>query len=562
MTAAGHRTRQDRFTRRQLLRYAAVVAGSASLLAACGRRGAVKGGLTPGAAGGSTAPRSGGVLNSAQKYDPASFDPSTKLSEARQVLNLTNDGLLRFKVGPDVHYTDYIVSPDLSERWEFPDAQTYTFHLHPGVRFANLAPLNGRALTSADIKWSLEFLSRTGALKDLPPAPSSSNFQGLDSIETPDTNTVGVHFGQPFAPFVSYIASEYSPMVAHEIFDQDGDLSKRTVGTGPWQLDPKSSQPGSHWTFRRNPDYFMAGLPHIDQVNWVIIADDASVDAAFLAKQVDMMDYSGMTLDTVNRVQKAAPGAQIDSNLGTEGTFIYMNASAPPLNDARIRKAFAYSINRDEFVQVFTAGKGDWALASGLPGLFSSQETRDILRFDPAEAKRMVADAGFPNGVDIEFIYPGLKYGQELVSKLQLLQSQVKKGGVNLTLKNVDQTTESKRRRTGDYQLAQSANAFLAAGDLDAPLYGLFDPKSSNNFSRVNDPKLTKLVEAQRREVDTTKRRNLWRQAVRYINEVPWALALVYEPRYAVWYPKLKQYARNAAYTGIGAGIIGAWLES
>ena len=393
----------------------ALRAGAAALAAAC-KRGSRSNSTST--AGQSAKPCYGGQFNTAQKYDPSSFDPATKQSDARQVANLTSNGLLTYQVGQGAKFNDYAVTPSLAERWETPDAQVYTFHLRPGTKFANLPPLDGRAFGSANAKWTLEYLSRTGQLQGLRPAPSMSMFEGLVSIEAPDDRTVVAHFAQPFAPFISYVASEYCPMLAHEIFDAEGDFPKQSIGTGPWQMDTGGSQKGSRFVFRKNPTYFVQGRPYIDAINRLVLPDDATANAAFQTKQVDMLDYSGLSAETVDQIKKAIPGVIVEADLGTEGTFIYMNASRAPLNDVRIRKTFAPSINRDEFVRTFTNGKGAWALAGSLPGLFTEQQTKEILKQDPTQAKRLVAEAGYPNGVEIEFIYPGTKYGQELISKL------------------------------------------------------------------------------------------------------------------------------------------------
>ena len=541
---------------------AAMTVGMGSTLLACGRSKSRGTRASSAAAVAEGRPKEGGQLNRAEADDISTFDPATRLTIVKKVMTLTNDGLLNFKVGPRVKYNDYVITAGLAESWETPDAQTYTFHIRKGVRFADLPPLNGRPFTASDARWSIEYLSHSGDLKNLPKAPSTSMFEGLSSTETPDGSTLVARFAQPFAPFLSYIASVFTPMLAHEILDADGDFSKRTVGTGPWQLDSGASQKGSRWVFKKNPTYWDKGRPYIDQINWLIIPDDATANAAFQSKQIDMVD-SGLSFDTTEQLKKAVPGVVVDAHRGLRGTFFYMNTSRAPLNDVRVRQAFALSIDRDEFVKTFTHGQGEWALASGLPDLFAQDEVRQILKDDPAQARSLVAEAGYQNGVDIEFAYPGASYGQESVSELELLQSQVKRGGINLSLKSVDKSIEGNLRRSGNYQMEESPHAapFIVAGDLDAPLYGFYHPGSPTNFNRVNDPKLTALVEAQRHEVDRAKRRDLWRQGVRYINEVPWAQALVYEVDYALWHPYLKNYARNADDSGLSRGVVNAWLD-
>ena len=546
-----------RLSRRRALGLGAVSAASAAFLASCKSKTGAGGSTAPSQGG---KPQYGGTFNDIAKSDPPTYDTAQKLTDVAQVTNLTHDALLGFKFGPDVKYNQITVVPKLADRYETPDAQSFTFHLHPGATFANLPPVNGRALTSADVQWTFEYMTRTGALagKKLAPAPAAVMFEGLDGIETPDASTVVVHFSSPFVPFATYAASQWIPIVAHEIFDQDGNFVKRVVGTGPWQQDAAASQKGTHWVYKKNPTYFAQGRPYIDQINKLILTEDATINAAFLTKQLDILNYSGLTLDTVQQVRKAHPETVEYDYLDAQNQHVYMNVSKPPLNDQRIRQALSLIIDRDEFIKTLVSGRGQWALAGAWPGIFSEAETKQMLKFDPNQAKQLVSAAGFANGVDLELIYPDLNYGQQHVTMIQLLQAQAKKGNINITLKDVDHATESSRKRSGDFQLDVTPRAGLDAGDVDGLLYAIFHPNSKSNYGRVDDPKLTTLLEAQRRETDPAKRMDLIRQAVQYVNEEPWALALFYGQAYQVWWPALHNYAPNMGING--SPVTNSWL--
>ena len=499
----------------------------------------------------------------ADTTEAASFDPSTDLAETGRALLFSNDSLLSYKMGSNVAYDQMEVVPALADRWEAPDAQNYTFHLHPNVKFADLPPVNGRAMASEDVKWSFEYLSRTGefAGKKLHPSTVASLLGGLDRVETPDPATVIVRFKEPYAPFLRYAASQWLPVVAHEIFDQDGDLSKRAVGTGPFQLDTANSQRGSHWVHKKNPTYFQSGMPYVDSVREVVIPDEATQNAAFQTKQLDLLNYSGLTLQSVQQVKQALPQAVEYAYLRPEPYFFYINVRKPPLNDVRIRQAIALSIDRDAYIRTVGNGKGEWALAASIPGLFTQAETKQILKHDPAQAKQLVTQAGYPDGVPIEFIY-GTFYGPTMERILELFQSQVKPSGINITLKPLDHPTETGRRRSGDYQLGMVPRGPGLPLDLDSTLYDAFYPGSPRNLQGVDDPKLTPLLIAQRREVDPAKRKQLWRQATQYINTVPWALALFFGTAYNLWQPRLQNYAPNMAGVSSGLYLTQSWLTS
>jgi peptide/nickel transport system substrate-binding protein len=556
----GQRPMQDNrqaWSRRRLLALAG--AGAAAFGMACGTR--KSGGAAAPAAGHAGKPKYGGELNLATVDDPGnggSFDPANKRSDGIFILGQSNNSLLGFKLGSGVKYTDVTIQPELAARWEAPDGITFTFHLHPNVHFANVPPVGGRQMTSADVKWAYEYLSGTGALKGAGPKGAASLFTGLQSIETPDASTVVVRFSDPFAPFITYVATDFTPILAHEIFDQDGTFAKRLAGTGPFQLDTAGSQPGKRWQWKKNTTYFQQGLPYLDQINWIVVPDDATQEAAFETKQLDVLTLgtANLTLDTVDQVKKVAAGMVVYPYPDRSSQYFYLNVSRPPLDDARVRQAMGFSINRDEFIKTFGHGNGQWALAASQPGLFTEQETKQILKYDPAQAKQLLAASGHAGGVAVEIVFT--KSSDQLIALLQLLQAQLKQTGINLKLTQVESGVDSERRRTGDYQMSTTADPPGESPDPDSVLYPLFYPNDPGNRGKVDDPQLTPLLVAQRRETDPAKRRELIRQAVRRINEVPWAFALYYGTAYEAWWPYVKNYAPN---TAVDHRFVFSWLQ-
>jgi len=127
------------------------------------------------------------------------------------------------------------------------------------------------------------------------------------------------------------------------------------------------------------------------------------------------------------------------------------------------------------------------------------QEVKQLQKYDPEQAKQLLAAAGFPSGIELELIEPTTKYGQQFVTQVQLLQSQVKKAGITLKLKPVTDTEDSQAKRAGTFQLDLDPNT-TKAGDPDGSLYPLFNSASTTtNYLRVRDPKLDALLDAQRR---------------------------------------------------------------
>ena len=549
-----------RLTRRSALGGLGMAAGSVAtiVLAGCASRksGVSKGSASAGKAG---TPKYGGQVNLSTPFEITSFDPtvSPDPQEASKILSLTNDPLLGFKAGPNVPYNELDLEPRLAERWEQPDAQTYIFHLRPGLKFADVPPVNGRPVTSADAQWTFEYATRMGSFKSLPPSHKGQFFQGLDQVVTPDASTVRMHLTHPFAPFLSYAATPYGSILPYEIFDQDGNFNKRIVGTGPWQFDPGASQKGARQVFKKNAAYFLPGRPYIDQVNRLILPDNATVNSAFQARQVGILDYNGLSFDTVEQMKKAVPTAVSYDYLRPGPDQFFINATRPPLRDLRVRRALALSVDHEELLRTILKGRGAAALTGSIPGVFTPEETKQILKHDPAQARQLLRAAGYANGLDLELVYPGSKYGEASVAECQLVQAQLKQGGINLVLHSLDSATEGSRKHSDDFQLDYGMLDIQV--DIDSYLYGFFDPKSGNNYSKVDDPELTPLLEAQRRETDPAKRSQLWRQAIQRINDQAWAVAFLYRQQTDLWWPYLKNYAPNWGWTT--EPLSNSWLE-
>jgi len=141
------------FSRRGGLRAALTGAGAAALAAACGKSAGTTH-TSPSAAGATGQPKPGGTASIVETNDFFDFDPTYQGSSLPNgdATMLAYDTLLDFDRSSRLDWAAVVVKPRLAAKWETPDAQTYTFHLQPNVKFQNIAPVNGRAFTSADVK--------------------------------------------------------------------------------------------------------------------------------------------------------------------------------------------------------------------------------------------------------------------------------------------------------------------------------------------------------------------------------------------------------------------------
>jgi peptide/nickel transport system substrate-binding protein len=511
------------------------------------------------------APRRGGVLT-IRAWDPPHFD--TMLTTAYRVhvpITFTHSRLLRHKAGPAVAPGSFALEGDLAESWTQPNETTYVFKLRRGVRFHPKPPVNGRELTADDVVYSVNrFLTVKGN-------PSAYMLRTVDRVEAMDKHTVKFTLKEPFAWFLDVIANPISlPVVARECVEKFGDLKKAesVVGTGPWMLD--SHRPSQGMTFVRHPAYFVAGQPYIDRVEIVVDEDNASRMASFLAGKYDLgWEFPGaiprtdwlQIKDTLKQRRPTLRTAEFVSNVETH---ISMRTDRPPFSDVRVRQAMSLALDRQGVIDSVAEGVGvmnpavpaalkDWSLPIAQLGDGARYFKRDV-----AEAKRLLAAAGYPNGFPASLCYNS--YGSTAISDMaELIAKNLKDVGIDTKLD------------------VKEYGAFIAScylGKFDSLTYGpqtpFLDPDNfltathlpgeSKNQSHVNDPVLTDLLVRQRRTLDVAKRRELLHEIQRYLARQQYYVTLPSGVNIGVWDGALKNYAPNLGYD-YGGRLVAAWLD-
>lgn len=506
-------------------------------------------------------PTSGGVLRVHERLDPFDWDITFTGATTPNTRGIRGayDTLLDFKSSPEVNFSEIVLMPGLAEKWESgADGKTFTFHLNKNARWANLPPVNGRALTSADVKWGLEYLARIGPFSGNKPSKSFVDwaYAGIAAVETPDPATTVVRFNEPNGAFLGIQATaKYAAIMPKEILEKDGNFKDQMAGSGPFQLDAAASQKGTRWVFKKNANYYRDGQPYLDEIRWLVLPEESTAHAAFKTQQVDLLDL-GVEPDRAAILKKDNPNAVAYRYVEPAPNQFFWNVTKAPMSDVRVRKAVQLSINRDEFVQTFAGGEGAWGLSGAIGGLFSESELKSIIKYDPNEAKRLLGDAGFPTGLKIDQLYAPER-GARYVEELQLLQAQLKKTGIDMQLVAVARNDQSLAFRTGDFQTTSVSNANFA-GDIGDWIYSLYMPNSVQNFNKVNDPGLTEILTKLGAEPDPAKRKELVRQGAKYIYENALGLAIYHSTAYQFWQPQVKGFAPN--YWRRERSMVDAWV--
>lgn len=456
-----------------------------------------------GCRGGDAAPNRHGFVDSRDEYDPRTLDPAlaTDVPTGRAVAYVF-DGLTRFT--PDAR-----VAPGLAERWEVsPDGRVYTFHLRPGVRFHDGTPLLARHVVAS---WA-RALSPT--LKGGNPLPlltiqgaralAAGRATTLAGARAPDDSTVQVTLDTALAIFPKLLAMPVASVVAPTT---GPDFGQHPVGTGPWRfVDWKHDD---YLRFARNATYW-GGAPGADTLTARIFPEQSTAVAEFENGTVDVLAVPEG--DTRSWEQTDERQARLQSAPALRLYYVAINTTRGPLKDPRVRQALNIAVDRKTILDRLAGGRG--VRASGvIPGVLDSlADDREPYPYDPARARQLLTEAGYPGGIDVQL----WSSQQPTVARLaQSIQGYLKAANVRATLVQRDAPSVREAARNGQVDLVvkdwfgdyPDADAFLT------PLLASTSRGPGGNLSFYENKRVDSLITLARRTGDDQQRAALSRRA-------------------------------------------------
>lgn len=511
------------------------------------------------------APKRGGTL-SVRLWDPPHFDPHLTVSYKTHIAHsFTHSRLVKHKAGPVVQPGTFPIEGDLAESWTQPNENTYVFKLRRGVRWHNKPPVDGRELVADDVVYSVE------RFRTVKGNANAYMLAALDKVEAVDKYTVRFTLKEAYAWFLDILANPHAVcIVAKECVEKFGDLKKpeAMVGTGPWMLD--SYRPNVGYTLVRNPTYFVAGLPYIDKIEAFVDEDNASRMAAFLSGKYDLgWEFPGQ-INRTDWVQIKDSLKQRRPNLKTQEfpsnvmTHLYFNNGKAPFNDVRVRRAMSMAIDRKGIIDATAEGVGvlnpavpaalkEWSIPADQLG-----EGAQYFKYDPAAAKKLLAEAGHPKGfpVTIDFTTYG---SQVLIDACQLVLKNLKDVGIEAKLNTKEYGAYISSTFYGKYE-SMALGPQTPFLEPDNFLYGQYYPGEIKNHGHINDPVLADILVRQRRTMDAAKRRELIYEIQRHIAKQQYYVQLWSGVYVAVWDGALMNYGPNLGYD-YGGRLMIAWLN-
>jgi peptide/nickel transport system substrate-binding protein len=419
---------------------------------------------------------------------------------------------------------------DLCESWTVsPDGKTYTFRLRQAQWH------DGQPVTAEDIKFSLDRITEPGAIRVR--TGVLRTFYEHQSAQVLDDRTIRVpiKFASPL--FLENLASEYMKMypkhVAQGLSPEEAKQPGKLIGSGPWKL--KEFKPQISLEYERNRNYFKKGLPFFDGMIFTIVRDHNRRLAAMQVGQAHTTE--GPTIGTYGnedpmRVQQESKG-KVRAVYIPEAVQFYLalHMNKPPFNDPRVRRAVFLAIDRQELVKIvrcaepygcfgsvgtFLPNKGGYVVESQeelaqVPG-WRQPKDQDI-----AEARALMAAAGYANGVKATLnlaTIPGIvRHGEVIAEQLR------KNLGIDFTLEAVDAPTVLDRTIRGLPHASFSASGVIILDPADYLNQHFLVMGGQKNPDSWSQPRLTEIIEAQAREPEPVKRLNLFKEAVKILQQ-------------------------------------------
>jgi peptide/nickel transport system substrate-binding protein len=482
-------------------------------------------------------PRQGGVLRVALAGDPPSLDMH---QEQTFMVTIPLSPVYNTLVMFDPHGYPKVIG-DIAKSWTVSeDAMTYTFTLHQGIKFHD-----GSELTSADVKasWDKIVFPPEGVV-----SPRKSEYEFIKSIEAPDPYTVVFRLHYAAASFLAGLAHPANFIYAKKYLDQDIHYYKQhAMGSGPFKL--KEYVRGGSIELERNPKYWKQGLPYMDGVKYYIIKDDGARAKSIRADRTDVefrglapSDVEGIQAQMGDKVKVAQPGQPVHWG-------ITVNVDKKPFDDERVRRALSLALNRYDMAATLAQLTGLDTVGGPQPpgtlGALTPEELQQLPGFSKdydaslAEAKRLLAEAGYPSGFKTVLTNRSVKL--PYIDLGVYLVSTWKKIGVEAEHKLEESATWSQSRLNRDFELLVDPFGFAAAGD-PTEVMSKFTSDSPENWGRFKDPVADEFFAKQKVERDEQKRSQLVKDMQKRIIEKNWVLMGLWWTRLEVRSARIRNY--------------------
>jgi len=452
------------------------------------------------------------ILVYAQGADPRGLDPAmVDDGESAKVIVNVYETLVKYKEDSTE------IEPGLATDWQMsPDGKEWVFNLRKGVKFHDGTDFNAEA-----VKFTIDRQLPPQRTDDMPYA--SFTFGPVKEVQVLDTYKVKIILTEPYAPFLANLAMALAaPIVSPTAVEKYGeDFNNNPVGTGPYKFVKWDK--GQQVVLEAFKDYW-GDQPKTPKVVFKITKENSVRATELMTGAADIID--GVDPSDIKKLQESK--MQVAMDAGMNINYMCFLCDKPPFNNAKMRQAVSYAINKDELVKALyqdTAQVAPSILPDFIPGF---DESLKGIPYDPQKAKQLLAEAGYPNGLEVNMITysnprPYNAVGGEKLAAA--VQSQLAKVGVKANIQ--------------PYPWKEYKDALFKADGVNLAFYGwtgdngdpdnflsLLESKeieSTLNSAKYSNPQVDNLLVQARQNLDANQRMVTYQQLQQIVEqEAPW----------------------------------------
>lgn len=511
-------------------------------------------------AAGATTPKYGGVLKASLGADLTAWDPHSSSSNSRDIRKTQNMVFQQLFIiaGTATDPCQLGVAPQLAKSWRWAGDNAFEVTIPEGIRFQDLPPVNGRELTAEDVAFSMN------RYKELTPT-AVSIAKNITDVKPMDRYTVRFVTSTPLpALYYSWLSAPFGAAVlakesAGPIKGKEYEFpwkEKSWVGTGPFQF--KDYLSGVKITFEKNPSYWKKGLPYVDRLEHLIIPDESTRFALFRSGNLTVW-LDQLPVPLAQSLERTMPQVKLSRCADPTNVRIFMRTDKPPFNDVRVRRAISMAVNRKAWLEVSMLGEGIVpAFVSPIAPFFLGldaypPELRRYLEYNPQEAKRLLAEAGYPNGFKMK-LSEDRNDGFPWVQVAESTAAMLADVGLQVELRFPPRAEATATLSQGEYD----DMAWAKATSLDFyTVAGRMHSKAGwrENRGHIVDPVLDDLIDRFMSTVDEKKALDLATKIQFYAVEQAYTISAPFQTERAVAQPWVRDLAVN------GMPRFGDWAE-
>ncbi|WHY90939.1 glutathione ABC transporter substrate-binding protein [Neobacillus cucumis] len=389
------------------------------------------------------------------------------------------------------------IQPLLAEKWKQLDDTKWEFYLRKGVKFHDGSPFNAQA-----VKATFDRL-----LDPKVASPRAVVFKMVKEVKVVDDYTVQFILKEPFSPLLSILANHEGDIISPKAIEKYGKkIIQEPDGTGPFAF--KSWTPGQEIVLVKNKNYW-GTQPKIDKVVFKVVPEETTRVSMLETGEAQIAEpLSVEMIDTVEGSQ--ASEVYRSEGYGTE--YIGFNVKKKPFTDVRVRKAIAHAIEMDSIIKGVYNNVGKKANSLMGPKVLGYSPNLKAYDYNLNEAKKLLAEAGYPNGFETTLLTMDDK---QRINLAEVVQSQLKGIGIKVKVQVMEYGTFVQQVNKGNSEM------FIlswrnATGDADYNQYNLMHSASqgpAGNTFFYSNKQVDNLIDAARREKDEQKRIELYKEA-------------------------------------------------